>query len=312
MNNKIIKYIGYFITLIAFVFIGKSLMTMNFDIRYIDNYTYAVLFGVVFSVGYAIVVYISSYAWKTTLEFIHKEKIPLMEIINVYVKSNVGKYLPGNVMHFAGRNILAGKLGFKQLDITFCSVIEVLMLIVTDCILSFIFGFNSFKSLLMTIYSKANAEIIYSIGIFLVLIAAVCILVKKSNFINNYKHFFTQAFFILLCKLFCIYCVTLIIPGVFLVIIFNMVLGCNISLQISMIIISAYTISWVAGYIVPGAPGGIGVRESVFLLILNPIYKKEIVLLAVVFLRITSILGDIAAFLMEPTIAKVWNMKSEQ
>lgn len=308
MKNKFIKCTGYVITIIAFLFIGRALASMNLDIKKIKDPVFSIILLILLSIGYAIVVYISSYAWETTLEFINKEKIPSKDIINVYVKSNIGKYLPGNVMHFAGRNILAGKLGFKQLDITFCSIIEIAMLIFTDCVLSLIFAVKSFRQILSYLLTKMNLSIFYGIliGLLLLIIVTIWFLVKESGFIKNYKHFFTMNFLKLLCKLFCIYSITLIIPGFFLVLIFKLVLGCDISMQKAMLTISAYTISWVSGYIVPGAPGGIGVRESVLLLILGPFYLNNIVLLASILLRVASILGDLIAFLFEPVLLYFW------
>lgn len=307
MKNKSIKYLGYIVTIIAFIFIGKSIMSMNLDIRYIKNPVQAVVIIICLSIGYVAVVFISSYAWKTTLQFINKGRISLKEITGVYVKSNIGKYLPGNVMHFAGRNILAGKLGFKQLDITFCTIIEIIMLIFTDFILSFIFAMKNFKTVLIFLYSKINPSIVYGVATALILLIILVswILIKKSRFVENYRHLFTKDFLKLLLKLFCIYSVTLIISGVFLVMILKLIFGYNITVHMFMITISAYTISWVSGYIVPGAPGGIGVRESVLLLMLEPLYTKDIALLASILLRITSILGDLIAFLLEPLIIKI-------
>jgi len=302
MKNRIVKYVGYIITIVAFIFLGKTLMSMNLDIKHIKNPLSAIVLGIVLSIAYVGIVYISSYAWKSTLEFIYKGKISFNQIANVYAKSNIGKYLPGNVMQFAGRNILAGKLGFKQLDITFCSLIEIIMLLFTDCILSLIFAMKSFKQVLKDVFYKIHPSIVYGslIVIFLLIIVAIWILVKKIGIIKNYEQFFTRSFLMLLCKLFCIYSVTLIIPGIFLVMIFKLVLGVSISLQISMIIISAYTILWVLGYLVPGAPGGIGVRESMLIVMLGSLFTNNIVLLAAIFLRITSILGDLIAFLLSP------------
>ena len=311
MKNKFIKFVGYFITLVAFIFIGKSLMSMNFDVKYIKNPVFAVMLCIIMSIGYAIMVYVSSYAWKSTLEFINKEKIPFSEITTVYVKSNIGKYLPGNLMHFAGRNILAGKLGFKQLDITFSSLIEIIMLILTDFILSFIIAMRSFQEILEDMFSNIDTSVIIavSLALLVLIILSGYILVNKTKFISNYKHFFTKKFMKLLCKLFFIYAITLLIPGFFLVIIFKMVLGCKITIQICMMGIAGYTISWVLGFIVPGAPGGIGVRESVLLLMLAQIFTNNIVLLAAILLRITSILGDLMAFLFEPFVIKLWKLR---
>ncbi len=302
MNNKIVKYVGYAITLISFIIIGRSFISMKLDVKYIKNPVYAVVLVVFLSIGYAVNVFISSYAWKSTLEFINKEKIPFHEILTVYAKSNIGKYIPGNIMQFAGRNILAGKLGFKQLDITFCSIIEIVMLLFTDCVLSLVFAMKSFKGVLKALSYKINTNLIYGILIVIILAIAVVIwlLVKKSGIIKNYKHFFTINFIKLLCKLFCIYSLTLIIPGIFLVMILKLVLGASMSLPIIMITISGSMISWVVGFIVPGAPGGIGVRESVILLILAPTFTNNIVLLAAILLRIASTFGDVIAFLLSP------------
>lgn len=303
MKNKAIKLAGYIITIIALIFILNTFKSMNFDVKYIKNPVSAVLLVIALAIGYAIMVYISSYAWKSILEFIHKDKIPLQEIITVYVRSNIGKYLPGNVMHFAGRNILAGKLGFKQLDITFCSIIEIIMLIFTDCVLSAIFALKNFRTVIKTVFSRIDLNVIYGVSIALVsIIILAVIIIKKSSIMDRYKHFFTIDFLKLVCKLFCIYGLTLVIPGVFLVVILKVALGCSITWQIILITISASTISWVIGFIVPGAPGGIGVRESILLLILGAIYTNNIILLASILLRVASILGDVLAFFMEPIL----------
>ena len=147
--------------------------------------------------------------------------------------------------------------------------------------------------------------------LFILIVAAIWIFIKKSGFIEKYKHLLTFSFLKLLCRLFLIYAVTLIIPGIFLALIFSIVLGCSLSLQTFMTIIAAYTISWVAGFIVPGAPGGIGVRESILLLVLSPYYAGDIVLIAAILHRISSILGDIIAFVMEPIISKLWKTEKE-
>lgn len=312
MKNKIIKYIGYIITIIAFIFIGKSLLSMNLDVKYITNPFSAVIFVILMSMGYAVIVYISSYAWKSILEFINKDAIPLRDITGVYVKSNIAKYLPGNVMHFAGRNLLAGRLGFKQLDITFCSILEIVMLVFTSCILSFIFAMKIFKSSLKYLLLKINFNIILAVVIALILLImlAIWFIFKKTQFLKNYSHLFTKSFLKLLCKLSFIYSITLIVPGIFLLLTLKLILNCNVSLHSIMIIISAYTISWVLGFVVPGAPGGIGIRESILLLILTQFYTNSIVLLAIILLRIISVLGDLIAFFFEPILLKYYKQNS--
>lgn len=309
MNNKFIKYIGYIITIAAFIFIGKSLISMDLDVRYITNPLSAVIFIILMSIGYAIMVYVSSYAWKSILEFINKDKIPFNEITGVYVKSNIAKYLPGNFMHFAGRNLLAGKLGFKQLDITFCSILEILMLVVTSFILSCIFAMRSLKSSIEYVLTKVNISIVIAVILAVVLVIAISIwfICKRTKFLENYSHLFTKGFLKLLVKLFFIYGLTLVVPGVFLLLCLKLILSAQVSAGAITIIIFSYILSWVLGFIVPGAPGGVGIREALLIFILTPFYTNSIVLLAAVLLRIISTLGDLIAFITEPVIIKYYN-----
>ncbi|AJA46438.1 hypothetical protein CPAST_c03380 [Clostridium pasteurianum DSM 525 = ATCC 6013] len=309
MNNKFIKYIGYIITIAAFIFIGKSLISMDLDVRYITNPLSAVIFIILMSIGYAIMVYVSSYAWKSILEFINKDKIPFNEITGVYVKSNIAKYLPGNFMHFAGRNLLAGKLGFKQLDITFCSILEILMLVFTSLILSCIFAMRSLKSSIEYVLTKVNISIVVAVILAVILVIAISIwfICKRTKFLKNYSHLFTKGFLKLLVKLFFIYGLTLVVPGVFLLLCLKLILSAQVSAGAITIIIFSYILSWVLGFIVPGAPGGVGIREALLIFILTPFYTNSIVLLAAVLLRIISTLGDLIAFITEPVIIKYYN-----
>jgi uncharacterized membrane protein YbhN (UPF0104 family) len=92
--------------------------------------------------------------------------------------------------------------------------------------------------------------------------------------------------------------------------IFSLALAVPVTLQSAMLILAAYIISWSLGYIVPGAPGGLGVREMALLLILGPVYNNEIVVVAMILHRISSILGDVIAFLFEVIFSR--NEKKRQ
>ena len=64
------------------------------------------------------------------------------------------------------------------------------------------------------------------------------------------------------------------------------------------IIIAAYIIAWLLGFIVPGAPGGIGVREFVISAITEGTSMGAVVLLAAVIHRIITVVGDIISYIL--------------
>lgn len=299
MKRKYLNYIGYAVMVVCFLFLGRAIYKLHPDFAKITNPVACAALSLALSVCSAGVVYFSAAAWKGILQFIHGKKLPYREIAAVYVKSNIAKYLPGNVMHFAGRNLLAGRLGFSQVDIAFATLTEVLVLVVTACLWWAALAFGPFVTFLHGTAGLLQAHFGYAVLIVAAVLAAaagVFLFLYKKGYFAKYRRFFTRGFIKLLGKLFVMYSLTLLLPGVFMLLLFVLPFGCPFTLHNALLTIAAYAASWVAGYIVIGVPGGIGVRESVLLLILAPLYPKDIVLIVAILSRIVSIIGDAAAF----------------
>lgn len=60
----------------------------------------------------------------------------------------------------------------------------------------------------------------------------------------------------------------------------------------------AFIVAWLAGFITPGAPAGIGVREGVLLYLLAGLAPETELLLLVLLSRLVSVLGDLLFFLI--------------
>jgi uncharacterized membrane protein YbhN (UPF0104 family) len=285
--------------LVSVVFLAKTIWDYKSKINLsLIKHPYAAIgFMLVTVLGFAAVVYISSFAWKQILQFLYGKKIVYGEIREVYVKSNVGKYIPGNFMHFAGRNMLGKKLGFSHFDMALSTVTEMLTLVITACFWALVLDFQSFTQAVTHSFKVVNHILLIAIFVAAIAaVAAVVIFAAKKGYIQKLRKLFTKGFFKLFSMLFGIYSFTLIVPGIFLVMIYTQVFGTSPSIHTVLLTIAAYIISWVLGYIVPGAPGGLGVREAAFTLILG---TSPITVVAIILHRIASILGDALAFLIE-------------
>jgi len=64
-----------------------------------------------------------------------------------------------------------------------------------------------------------------------------------------------------------------------------------------LIIIVAYNLAWLIGFLTPGAPGGIGVKEIVLLFFLSPIMNESGVLMTIIYHRIILIIADLLAYM---------------
>lgn len=59
-----------------------------------------------------------------------------------------------------------------------------------------------------------------------------------------------------------------------------------------------FAAAWVAGFVTPGAPAGLGVREAVLVAGLNPLYGPDVALALPLLFRLVSVAGDGVAFLL--------------
>ena len=57
-------------------------------------------------------------------------------------------------------------------------------------------------------------------------------------------------------------------------------------------ILSAFSMAWVCGFVIPGAPGGIGVREAVLTVLLESVMDGPVLAVILIVHRITGIAGD--------------------
>lgn len=198
-------------------------------------------------------------------------------IITVYGLSQIGKYIPGNIFHLAGRQALGMKAGLKAATLAKSSFWELALLAIA--------GFSFSALLLPLLYQYFS---IYVAGVlFIAFVVCASLIIQKVLNPHYAKAFFLQLIF-LSCS----------------AVIFTL-LVMSIRTQDSSIfttpqffyIAATYIVAWLVGLATPGAPAGIGVREVVILFFLKSLVLESDLLLAVLLGRIVSVLGDIFYFL---------------
>jgi hypothetical protein len=59
-----------------------------------------------------------------------------------------------------------------------------------------------------------------------------------------------------------------------------------------------FAAAWVAGFVTPGAPAGLGIREAVLVAGLDPLFGPQVALALPLLFRLLTVIGDGAAFLL--------------
>ena len=97
-----------------------------------------------------------------------------------------------------------------------------------------------------------------------------------------------------------------LIAGLLLAYIVKIFLDLDINITGKLVVI--FSIAWVAGFIIPGAPGGIGVREAVIIFFITPIVGEAQSVVVAVALRFVTLLGDVWFFIFSnKRKLKEWN-----
>ena len=74
------------------------------------------------------------------------------------------------------------------------------------------------------------------------------------------------------------------------------------------VLTGAFMFAWIVGFVTPGAPGGIGIREGVMIFVSGDRYSERIILFVLV-MRISSVIADVAAFLTGRIYLKLKNSR---
>ena len=291
--------IKFIITLFCFVFLGTSIYG-NFESlsnQIIGRQEILWLLGGIFFSFLSII--INAYAWKLLINNIGCN-VNNLNIIKIFLTTNIYKYLPGGVWHFVSRfnslrlelsieksveSILLEPLLMLVAGLIFIPFGRFNIVILILCWSSTLFFLPAFRQFLIKKLRAMKANLFVNIDHS-----------KDRKLSNNnqnisikmlypYKPLFVEIIFILARFLGFLCCISAFSNG---------------SLISQGKLISTFSLAWIIGLIVPAAPGGLGVFESVILFSLGSYLPEAPLLASLLCYRLVSTISDILAALIYP------------
>lgn len=222
-------------------------------------------------------------------------RVPTRLAVQVFFISQLGKYLPGNVGQFLGRGVLAKSTGIPVGVAVGTAVFEGIWNLIISLSLALLstwvlWDLNTVQKVSPGFTSQAAwllplALVLPWLGIRVV----NTVLPKLSMKIGGGQ-------LLRLPRLRTSLLVSLLILVNF------MILGYVLKLQAEVFfarpdvdwfsITLLFSSAWVVGYVVPGAPGGLGVREAMMVVLLSPLTGEAVATGLAVSMRLTTLLGD--------------------
>lgn len=216
--------------------------------------------------------------WHRLILIVSNKSLPRSLTYSSYTETQVAKYLPGNVFHLIGRHAFLSSHGLKHRQLARAVVLEIGFLLGGAGIIAAAGLFLSNTSI--TEHSISILAILTMVGF-----AVVAIFFLNTPTGKIAKLFGNGIIVLALTTVFFL-CQGLIFFSICLL----------ISPSAEIIAVPSAALSWMAGYIVPGAPGGLGIREFVLLALGSSGLNNAELLIAVALFRAIAILGDLVCF----------------
>lgn len=226
-----------------------------------------------FSLIYCLSNFFLARAWFHLMDFLGSE-IDWGWGVQAFGRSQLARYIPGNVFHLAGRQALGMANGLPGWVLAKSAVWE-FGLIVSAAVPIGIFA--------LPLYWAAFPVWLAVILFCFLNVGAVALLWERSPSLA--RAFIMQVAFLLVSAL------------VFVGIIF-LLDHSKALLAWSPMLGGAYILAWLAGLVTPGAPAGVGVRELVLLFLLGDHISETILLLVVILGRMVTVTGDLLFFIL--------------
>ena len=232
----------------------------------------------------------------------------------VYGQTQIAKYLPGNVFHLVGRQVMGRRLGHGQARLAFASLLEAILLLLVAGVLS-----------LPILWPWLDRELMWFLvlaGLALALVAArwlyrrhhlaLCKLANSPGGIGPQAVLslgwrllrpvlLYVGFFFVAATILWMLATSVAEPG-----------RPSIDLAKS---VSAVALAWLIGFATPGSSAGIGVREAVLIVTLESTLGASVSGLIALALRLVSMGGDAIFFVLglvlSPTVDSTKPIKLE-
>lgn len=218
------------------------------------------------------------FAWKRLLQHL-SVGVKSRVAFDIYGRSQLSKYIPGNIFQFAGRQILSLQYGLQAKPVIKSMAWELACLVFSGGIFA----------LLLTPNFIPLIQPQFSIVLFIIICLILFYFIIRNNGIA--LAIFYQ-------------CVFLLISGAaFCGVLYGLHTGEMLPLALLIKIVLVYIVAWLAGLVTPGAPAGVGVREAV-LIMLIPDLSSDIVLMTAVYGRIVTLLGDVLFYIFAQFFGK--------
>ena len=227
--------------------------------------------------------------WKIILEILTGMTFRLRSFLGIYLRTEIMKYVPSNIMHFAGRHILCRENGVSHRAALVSNVADIFFILAASAIVAIPSLIFTSEFPVYSVVSRVREHflpVVITAGCFIPVL--IIVIWSKRRLLQRFLHpgIVSRAAAVLSLDM-----AIVILNGLIFfsaIALFSPHAGTP-----WWMVCSLYALCWMAGFVVPGSPGGLGVREALIVLVFGGVYPDAAAL--AILMRIVSVAGDALA-----------------
>lgn len=240
------------------------------------------------SLAYGGLVGLIGLAWHSLLASTCQSPLPLREAFTIFGRSQLLKYLPSNMLHYVGRHAAAYRSGAPHGALVWSSVAEAVLLTAAAVAVSALFAQSLVARFLDQLQSPVWLRVMLP-SFALVAFAVATAYVLKRGADAKVRRLSSLAKGALIAS--GLYVLFFLANGVLLTALVSALP--DAARQSPLLLAGIVSLAWFAGFIVPGAPAGVGIRELILTIGLGEVGLGSSALSIALAYRIVTLLGDL-------------------
>lgn len=288
LSKAFLRWAGYLVTVAAIVFVALHIRDYFGQISRVAQGYRLWLVIVAGSIFYVLILQFVALAWFVLAKSTGTAHLSLGVALRIFNKTQIYKYIPTNVMHMVGRFVLAQRAGAGQAALLYAQTTELVLMASIAAVVAVVLAEPLAANLVQA--SGIDAGVAYWLlaagGL---AAAALAVLVLRRTSVQMDPHRTLRG----IAASIALYVAFFAGNGLILLWLVSTSAGQQPA-WVTIVGISAA--GWVAGFVVPGAPGGLGVREAVYLAGLQFVgVPTSTAVAAALAHRVASVAGDCLA-----------------
>jgi len=303
--KKTTSLLGLLLMVVSLIFIARQLITQEPDFSMLTS-LWRISGIVLLIVATAVILLAAAINYRAWVHDVSRIGVSLPSTMTIYLISNLYKYIPGSVLYFLGRQRLAIEHeNLKHSQVALATLWEGIFAVIAAAAVALLCASGYISAVIAEVEISATTLTATLLGIVVLLLLLAYLF--RRNISIWYRKLTANKQTMSISALFrrMIFALGMVFLWGVVFLLTLLLLGHPATPRFIFTIIGLYLFSWLVGLMIPGVPGGLGVREAALLLFMGGVADESILLPTLIIHRVNIVLGDVLAYLIAVGYAKM-------